>query len=278
MSASLTSHGLDQFAALLKDASPPLLASALAIAQDRYPGLRTADWLAQFAELTARLTRRVPDDASALHRLRLLNHYFFEELGFRGNDKDYSDPDNSYLNRVLERRTGLPIALSVLYIEIGSALGLRMAGLSFPGHFLVHLSTTTGDLIIDVFDQGKTLSLEDLRARLAALGVEQTPVESYLRDAATREILARMLRNLKNVYGKRQDWPALLAVQNRLVMVLPEAAQERRDRGAIYLKLECPRAAAEDFIAYLSTTASPPDEADVRAQLAAAQAAASALN
>lgn len=276
--SSAASSGLDRFAALLAEPQPRLLACALSLAQDRYPRLSPDQWLHDFDDLGERLTRRVPSDASPLHRLRLLNHFFFEELGFHGNEDDYYDPDNSCLNRVLERRTGLPIALAVLYIELGRALGLRMGGLSFPSHFLVRLSLNAGDMIIDVFGRGRTLSLDDLRERLASLGVRTRPVQSYLREASTRDIVTRMLRNLKASHLRRKDWASLLAVQHRLVLLLPDAAEERRDRGLTYLQLECPRAAAEDFAVYLSARDGLPDEAEIRARLAAARAAASHLN
>jgi regulator of sirC expression with transglutaminase-like and TPR domain len=227
-----------------------------------------------------RLAQRVPADASPSHRLRLLNHFFFEELGFRANAAQYYEPANSHLHRVIERRSGIPITLCLLYIEIGRAVGLRLFGVGFPGHFLVKLLVHEGAMFIDVFGGGVLLSAEDLRARLqaAAQGGQTPPLEVVLRPASEREILARLLRNLKAIHWNARDWAAAFEVQQRLVAVLPDEPGERRDRALLFERLECPRAAAEDLVAYLSMHPNPPDAVEMRAHLAQLQRAASQLN
>jgi regulator of sirC expression with transglutaminase-like and TPR domain len=227
-----------------------------------------------------RLAQRVPADSSANNRLRLLNHFYFEELGFHANAEQYYEPTNSHLHRVIERRSGIPITLSLLYIEIGRAAGLKLFGVGFPGHFLVKLLVHDGAMFIDVFGGGVLLSADDLRARLQAAtrGDETLPLEVYLRPASEREILARLLRNLKAIHWNAGEWVAAFEVQQRLVAVLPDEPVERRDRALLYERLECPRAAAEDLVAYLSMHPNPQDAREMRERLMQLQQAARQLN
>lgn len=244
------------------------------------PGFEPQRVLDQVQSWAAQLRVRVAPDASPFVRLRLLNHFFFGELGFTGAGDDYQSAHNSYLHRVIERRRGIPITLSILYMELGRAAGLKLEGVSFPGHFLVRLPLNSGTVFIDVYGGGATLSTEDLRQRLRATlpGESDAPLAPYLRAAREREILARMLRNLKAIHWQAQQWVAALEVVNRLVDLLPEAAQERLDRAQLYERLECPRAAAADMVAYLSLSASPPDAAEVNRRLASLKQAASRLH
>jgi regulator of sirC expression with transglutaminase-like and TPR domain len=261
---------LDYFGTLVKlqddNDSIPLTEAALSIAQDVYPHLDMGAIQSELDRLAAILKGRLPADASPVQRLRSLNRYFFRELGFSGNRNDYYDPDNSYLNRVLERRRGIPISLAVLYMELGQQIGLPLRGVSFPGHFLVKLKVRAGDIFLDPYS-GQSLSREQLEERLAqffdARGLN-VPTDLALipsiQEASARDILMRMLRNLKSVYHDRKDFKRLLEVQQRLVVLLPEISTERRDRGLIYAQLECPRAALEDLDYYLNEE---PDAAEV---------------
>jgi regulator of sirC expression with transglutaminase-like and TPR domain len=226
------------------------------------------------------LGERVAVDAGAMSRLRLLNHFFFTELGFRGAADDYDNPENSFLDRVIARRRGIPITLSLLYIEIGKGAGLGLQGVSFPAHFLVSLRVGKGSLFIDVFGGGATLSAGDLRERLrqAMPDSPESALARWLAPSDEREILARLLRNLKQLHFKARQWSAALEVMNRLVVVQPRQALERRDRATVYEHLECPRAAVSDLVAYLSLEASPPDAGEVRERLARLQLAAARLN
>ena len=274
----------------------PLTEAALAIAQDIEPGLDLAAAQSQIDRLAATLKARLPADAGQVHKLRLLNRYFFGELGFAGNANDYYDPDNSYLPKVLERRRGIPISLAVLFMEIGQQIGLPLRGVSFPGHFLVKLKVRAGDIYLDPFT-GESLSRDRLEERLAefleALQSGSTSegasdridrdtlavaLGSAIRDATPREILARMLRNLKAIYHGRDDYPRLLEVQNRLVILLPDQPEERRDRGLVYAQLECPRAALDDLAAYLEAAPGAPDAEEVRRTLDVLRDASGRLN
>jgi regulator of sirC expression with transglutaminase-like and TPR domain len=249
---------LQYFASLVaEDASLALTEAAVSVAQDEHPQLDAQAVLAQIDQLAVRLQRRLPRDAMPLQKLRLLNHYFFNELGFGGNVNDYYDPRNSYLHEVLATRRGIPITLALLYIEIASQIGLAARGVSFPGHFLVKLKLPKGDVVIDPFS-GRSLSREELDERLAPyrrrqglVGEHEVPLGLFLQAATAREVLARLLRNLKEIHRSAQDWTRMLAVQQRLVVLLPEAWEERRDRGFAYAELGQHLQAIDDFSAYL---------------------------
>jgi regulator of sirC expression with transglutaminase-like and TPR domain len=249
---------LQYFASLVaEDAGLALTEAAIAVAQDDEPGLDPQGVLAEIDALADKLRRRLAADAMPMQRLRLLNHYFFTELGFAGNVNNYYDPHNSYLHRVLQTRRGIPISLALLYIEFATQVGLQARGISFPGHFLVKLRMPQGEVVIDPFS-GRSLSREELDERLAPYRRQQglvgdfdVPLGLFLQAASARDVLARLLRNLKEIHRSAADWPRLLAVQQRLVILLPEAWEERRDRGLAYAELGQYLLALDDVEAYL---------------------------
>jgi len=257
---------LDYFATLVADDGQfSLLEAAIAIGQDDDPALDVQGVLSQIDTLAARLKQRLAADASAIHRLRSLNRYFFQELGFAGNVNDYYDLRNSYLQCVLGTRRGIPITLALLYIEIAQQVGLEARPVSFPGHFLVKLKMPQGEVIIDPFN-GQSLSREALEERLTPyrrrqglVGEFEAPLGLFLQAASGRDVLARMLRNLKEIHGSAEDWLRLLAVQQRLVVLLPGAWEERRDRGLVLAELGRRQEAADDLQAYLEHRAQAED-------------------
>jgi len=273
---------LESFAQLVDQGrSPlPLLEAVASLAVDAYPDSDPAVSVAAVGRLAHRLSQRIAADMSPLHRLRLLNHFLFEELGFRGNAESYDDADNSYLNRVLERRTGIPISLSVVYAAIGRAIGLKLAGINFPGHFLVKLPLNEGALLIDVFAGGVVLSEAELRRRLSSVfdGDPPRPLEAYLHAASEREVLTRWLHNLKRIHAQAGDWEQMLKVADRLVFLRPDSCEELRDRALAYEQLECPRAAAGDLAQYLARRPDAVDAEEVRKRLSELQRSASRLN
>jgi regulator of sirC expression with transglutaminase-like and TPR domain len=216
-----------------------------------------------------------------------LNRFLFDELGFSGNAEHYYDPRNSYLNEVLDRRTGIPITLSVLYMEIGRRIGLALEGVSFPGHFLVRLRLRGAMLVLDPFTGGDTLSEADLRERLqrvipegAAGGVPvaELPLDPFLEPATKRQILARLLRNLKGIYRESDRPQRLLEVLNRTLIVSPDAHGSLRERGLLYQRLECYRAALKDLQDYSSLEPEAPDIDDVRSMVLELSARCARLN
>lgn len=266
---------LNYFATLVaEDAGLNLLEAAISLAQDDHPQLDVQAVLADVDALARRLKERIPKDAAPAHRLRLLTRFFHGELGFAGNLNNYYAVDNSFIHRVLETRRGLPIALAVLMLELAEQVGLRAAGVAFPGHFLIKCKVGLGEAVIDPFT-GESLSPARLDERLALYrqgsGLPddlELPLEFFLRAAAPRQILARMLRNLKEVHRAAQDWQRLLAVQQRLVVLLPGDLAERRDRGLVLDALGASAAAADDLAAYLAERGDAPDAAELRARLA----------
>jgi regulator of sirC expression with transglutaminase-like and TPR domain len=265
---------LDFFTSLVADdASLPVVEAAAAIAQDEYPGLDTQSVLADIDTLADRLKRRIPADAVPVQRLRWLNRFFFQELGFGGNVNNYYDPGNSYLHLVLSTRRGIPITLAVLYIELATQVGLTARGVSFPGHFLVKLKMPQGEVVIDPFT-GQSLSREELddlllpyKRNRGLLGDFDAPLGLFLQAAQPRDVVARMLRNLKEIHRSAEDWPRLLAVLQRLVVLLPQAWEERRDRGLTYAELGQEAAAVGDLADYLEHAGDAQDRQAIAARL-----------
>lgn len=273
---------LEYFAMLVADDENfSLLEAAVSIGQDDNPELDTQAVLHQIDTHAARLKARVPADAGPRQRLRLLNQFFFQELGFAGNVNNYYDPANSMLSIVLETRRGIPITLALLYIEFATQIALKARGISFPGHFLVKLKLMEGDVVIDPFT-GQSLSpqrldelLQPYRRQQGFAGDLDVPLGLFLRSSSPRDVMARMLRNLKEIYRSTGDWPRLVAVLNRLVVLLPQAWEERRDRGIAQAELGAAEAAAIDLGVYLAHCPQAPDRADVGQRLMALRQAGS---
>ncbi|MDM7464087.1 MAG: tetratricopeptide repeat protein [Tepidimonas taiwanensis] len=256
--AARSPSALDYFATLVaQDEGFPLLEATAAVALDEYPELDVQSVLDGVDRLLERLRRRLPADAGHLHRLRALNQFFFQDLGFGGNVNDYYDPENSYLHTVLRTRRGIPISLAVIWLELAQGIGLRAAGINFPGHFLVKVNLPQGQVVIDPFT-GQSLSGEDLAERLEPYKRRQglvddfdVPVGLYLQAATPRDIVARVLRNLKEIHRTQEDWLRLIAVLDRLIVLLPEAWDEVRDRGLAWAELGDAARALPDLEAYL---------------------------
>lgn len=268
--------------AALPDDRINLAEAALLIAAEEYPGLGVEAYLGRLGEMAAALGRRLRHDISTTDAIIALNHYLFQELGFAGNTQEYYDPRNSFLNDVIDRRLGIPITLSILYLEIGRRIGLPLHGVSFPVHFLVKCTVRDGAIVLDPYARGASLGLDDLVARLRSWhgGVEpdRELVRKLLAAAGNREILARVLRNLKGVYLRRGDLARALAAADRGVTLLPDGADGYRERAAIYLRLECFRAALADFRRYLALKPDAADAGAIAAKIGELEHLASRLN
>ena len=231
--------------------------AALAIARVEYPALDRDPYLERLERMgeaaAARVQRRGESRVEA--QIATLNAYLFEELGFSGNRTRYDDPRNSFLNEVLDRRTGIPISLAVVYLEIGRRAGVRMEGVNFPGHFLVRASADPGgeeDLIVDPFHTGALLSEVDCRQLLRQnLGEEAAFDPSLLATATRHDIVVRMLVNLKRLYVRMRSFPQARFVADLLLAVDPSALSELRDRGLLAYHMEDFPAALRDLEAYL---------------------------
>lgn len=260
---------LEYFSSLVhSDADFPLLEAAVSLAQDDYPDLVVQQVLGDIDQLLARLKRRLPADAGSLQKLRVLNQFIYRDLSFGGNFNNFMDPDNSYVHVVLRTRLAIPISLAVIWLELAQGIGLRVRGISFPGHFMVKVNLTEGQVVMDPLN-GKSLSREELSERLApfhdwgGLDVDdELPLGLYLQAASPRDIIARMLFNLKEIHSAQEDWGRLIAVQDRLIVLLPQAWPEYRDRGLAHAEAGRPGHALEDLETYLANAT---DAADRRA-------------
>jgi len=279
----LTPHA-ERFAQVVggADEGINLAEAALLIAAEEYRNLDIDSYLGKLDDTAATLKRRLRPDISQADSIIALNRYLFDELGYAGDAANYYDARNSFLNEVLDRKRGIPITLALVYIEIGRRIGLPVHGVAFPAHFLVKCPLRDGTVVLDPYAKGASLSFDELRRRLKALrnGAEPTRsmVASMLVAASNREILARLLRNLKGIYSHHKDWMKALTATDRIISVMPELAEEYRDRGMIYLNLECFRAALFDFQAYLKMLPVARDADTVRQKVAELQTLASRLN
>ncbi len=249
---------LAYFASLVEsDEQFPLLEAAACVAQDEYPELDVQRVLGEVDQLLARLKRRLPADAPALQRLRALNQFFFRDLNFGGNVNDYYDPDNSHVHAVLRTRRGIPITLAVIWLELAGGLGLHARGVAFPGHFMVKVTLPKGQVVIDPFT-GQSLSREELSERLEPYRQRsglvddfEIPLGLYLQAATPREIIARMLRNLKEIYKSQHDNVRLIPVLDRVLVLQPQSWSDQRDRGLAWADRGEAQRALPDLQAYL---------------------------
>lgn len=250
---------LEYFASLVQsDAEFPLFEAAVSLAQDEYPDLDVQQVLGEVDQLLARLKRRVPADAVPLQKLRAVNQFFFRDMSFRANVNNYYDPDNSYLNVVLRTRRAIPISAAVLWLELAQGMGLSARGVGFPGHFMVKVNLPKGQVVIDPLD-GQSLSREQLAERLEPYRRQsglvdefEVPLGLYLQASPPREIVARMLRNLKEIHRAQEDWGRMVGVQDRLLILLPQAWPEYRDRGLAQAELGHSVQAVQDLEVYLA--------------------------
>ncbi|EIM31335.1 hypothetical protein LepocDRAFT_00000620 [Leptothrix ochracea L12] len=262
---------IDYFTALVaEDEGFALTEAAVSIAQDEYPDLDVQHVLTEMDALALSLRKHLSVDDSPLQRVRVLHQFFFEECAFACNQKDYYNPANSYVHEVLRTRRGIPITLAVIYLELAGQIGLIADGVSFPGHFLIRLRLPLGDAIIDP-TSGTSLSKEAMGERLEpylqpSVGLPAYSLADYLRAAAPREVMARLLRNLESIYRGREDWQRLLAVQGRLVNLQPEAWERYRDRGLTLARLGHNDAAIQDLGVYLQHAEEAPDWARIDEQ------------
>ena len=245
-----------------------LARAALAVAREEYPELDEGRYLQLLDRLAEGVQAGLPSGSTVERRVGRINTYLFHELGFNGNHNDYYDPRNSFLNEVLDRRTGIPLTLCIVYMEIGRRCGLRVDGVGFPGHFLCKVHLGGGDLVIDPFNRGQLLGLEELKKRLASAVGDQVKFDPrLLRAARPREILVRMLQNLRSVYQERNDMPRALSAVDRLLLLAPDNVRGLRERAQLYEKLGGASAAAADLEKVLQIEPRAADAAALRARV-----------
>ena len=243
-----------------------LLEGALLVARDARPGLERALIEQQIEQLAEPLTRRHLAGLPAAAQARALADQLFVRAGFRGNTSDYYDPKNSFLDEVLARRTGIPISLSVLYVEVARRAGVRASPVGFPGHFLASIDDGDGSrLVIDPFNGGGVRSEEALGELLRRSGSTLEYSEELVAPTPVRQVVSRMLMNLRGVYTMRGEYARLLVVFDRLLELWPDSIDELRDRGFLFARLGAPDAALADLARYLERAPHAADAAEVRA-------------
>ncbi len=231
-----------------------LAEAALMIARLEYEDLDIENYLSKIQSMANEINNRLPETANAAEILKQLNHVLFIEKGYEGNSQAYYDPKNSFLNDVIERKLGIPISLSILYIELGHALGLPLAGVSFPGHFLVKLEISDGAIVLDPYFGGISLNEEDIEERLQEYygpRLDKSRLHGVLASCSNKEIILRVMRNLRNLYMQEENWSKALPIADIMVNLETDQADALKARAAIYDQLECHTPALADYSAYL---------------------------
>lgn len=244
------------FEELLKqpDEEINLAEAALMIARLEYHDLDISDYLSKIHTMALEINNRLPETANAAEILKQLNHVLFIEKGYEGNSNSYYDPKNSFLNDVIERKLGIPISLSILYIVLGHKLGLPLAGVSFPGHFLVKLEISDGAIVLDPYFGGISLNEEDIEERLQEYygpRLDKSRLHGVLASCSNKEIILRVLRNLRNLYMQEEKWEKALLLADIMVNLEDDQADALKARAAIYDALECYTPALADYSNYL---------------------------
>jgi regulator of sirC expression with transglutaminase-like and TPR domain len=256
-----------------------LAEGALWIAAEAHPDLDVPHWLGCLDALGYRAAERVSAEMDVDQAAVAVARFVFEEEGFRGNTEDYYDPRNSFLHDVLDRRLGIPITLSVVYVAVAARASLAAAGVGLPGHFVVRAERRGRYRLLDPFHGGELLDragCEALVARMRPGGGSFDP--RWLAPVTTRQVFVRMLTNLKAVYSALGDWARALAASERILLLLPDAVEELQDRGALHARLGHGPAAARDWETYLRRAPDAPDASQVRDRLRALRQALGAMN
>jgi regulator of sirC expression with transglutaminase-like and TPR domain len=252
----------------LPEGAIPLAEAALLLACEEYPQLEISPYLDQLDEIANLAHSKIQPSDSPLNTIEAINDVLFGIMGFRGNKENYHDPRNSYFNDVLERRIGIPITLSTVYLEVARRLRFPIVGVGLPGHFLVKYSDRTQEIFLDPFNCGEILTREDCARRMSELFGDSQPFsERMLASATPREILFRMLNNLKAIYLKAHAYDKGLAMVDMMLMVQPEDLDQYRDRGLLHLQLRQFEAATKDLNHYLKVVPDSEDKEEIEEHL-----------
>ncbi len=254
--------------ACLEESVFPLDRAALAIPLEDYPDLSFEDYTRQLDRMAVSAEVLLGDDREPLSALESLNEVIFVREGLRGNTEDYYDPRNSFLNEVLDRKLGIPISMSVIYMEIARRINLPLQGIGLPGHFIVKYEDESHQILVDPFNQGRFLSEEQCQELLDRVyGGTMQVQPAFLQPMGKKEIITRMLFNLKGIYYQKEDYQRALAIVERILMLNPGTPSEVRDRGLLFMQTSLFAKALSDLEYYLSIATAPPDESFVRSHI-----------
>ena len=252
-----------------EDQAVDLAGAALALARIEYPDLDSPTYLHRLNVFAERVKRKLRPDPGARESITAISRVLFEEEGFRGNRDDYYDPRNSFLNDVLDRKLGIPITLALVFMEVARRVGFPVAGTAMPGHFLLkHYDVLCGEMVIDAFNRGRVLTIGDCRSRLKEIyrgEVEFQP--EFLRPVTHREILTRMLNNLRQIYFTQRNYRKGLVILDLLLAIPPASPDMLRERALVRLNLDQYVGAAQDLATYLKLAPEAPDAEDVQETL-----------
>lgn len=239
--------------------------AALIMATEEYPDLDIQEYLQRLDVYAARAETLIGEDRSAVNIIKNINEVLFVQEGLRGNDEDYYDPRNTYLNEVLDRKLGISVSLSVIYMEVAKRISFPIKGIGFPGHFLIKHVDKDRDIIVDAFNLGRILTLNDCQELLDKIyngTVSMNP--SLLQPMEKRAILTRMLYNLKGIYTQKEQYPQALSVIEKILMLNPWTPSEMRDRGLIYMQTSLFAKALADLESYLAHAVAPDDSSYIQ--------------
>ncbi len=242
-----------------------LAKASLFYAQAEYNNLNVEKYLDILDAMAEDVIQKLPEERYPLKVIKTINNYLFADLGYRGNSNNYYDPRNSFLNNVIDRCMGIPITLSVIYLEIARRIGFSMAGIGMPGHFLISPTFQESGIFVDVFNRGEILFEQDCLAKLEQLYQKPMKLEpSFLAKVNNRQILARMLTNLKHIYLSNNQLSKSLEIISGILMLYPDNPRELRDRGLIYYQLDKVKQACQDLECYLAILPNAEDATMIR--------------
>ena len=247
------------------DGSIDLAKAALYMALEEYPNFEPEEYLNALDAIADEVRSRLPPQNYPLRIIQTINRCLYEDCQFSGNDADYYDPRNSFLNQVIDRRTGIPISLSLVYLEVAKRIDFPMVGIGMPGHFLIRPDFEDAGIFVDAFNGGEILFPEDCRGRLSQIYGQPMELQSaFLAPVSHRQFLGRMLGNLKAIYLQQRDALRVLGAIERILLLFPDAPLERRDRGILYYQLGRLAEARHDLELYLRNAPNAPDAARIR--------------
>lgn len=247
------------------DTAIDLAKAALYMALEEYPDFEPLDYLSALDTIADRVRLRLPPQNYPLRIIQTINRYLYDDLEFSGNNADYYDPRNSFLNQVIDRRTGIPISLSLVYLEVAKRIDFPMVGIGMPGHFLIRPDFEDAGIFVDAFNGGEILFPEDCQGRLSQIYGQPMELQpAFLAPVSPRQLLGRMLGNLKAIYFQQGDAMRFLGAIDRILLLFPDAMGERRDRGILYYQLGRLAEARHDLELYLTNAPNAEDAARIR--------------
>ena len=260
----------EAFAALVgervEDERIPLARAALTIALTEYPDLTLDPYLRRLGELASRVKSRLPGIAESGETIAALNHVLFAEEGFRGNRENYYDPRNSFLNQVLDRKLGIPITLALVYMEVAQRAGFPLFGVGMPGHFLLkHYDAAGQETLIDVFDKGALVTPRECQHRLDQIYSGQLRLQpEFLLSVSRRQMLTRILNNLKNIYMSARNFRKALGMVDLICAIYPRSPEDVKQRALLRYSVGLTRGAVEDLEEYLKMSPDASDADEIR--------------